>query len=81
MSTIQYELTISVAAFFQPYSTPRTNLFRPSRVPAVQKNLKDMQADEYPDPNCTITIYTSEKTTVIGFISEWINAYTFVSRK
>lgn len=69
-----------VAASFQPYTTPRTNLFRPSRVPAVQKATKDMQADDFPDPNCTITVYT-EKTRVVGFISEWINAYTFISRK
>ncbi len=39
-----------------------------------------MQADDIPDPNCTITVYT-EKTRVVGFISEWINAYTFISRK
>ncbi|XP_068916209.1 uncharacterized protein [Tenebrio molitor] len=66
-------------ASFQPYTTPRTNLFRPSRVPAVQKATKDMQADDFPDPNCTITVYT-EKTRVVGFISEWINAYTFISQ-
>ncbi|XP_044256919.1 uncharacterized protein LOC123006471 isoform X6 [Tribolium madens] len=66
-------------ASFQPYTTPRTNLFRPSRVPAVQKTTKDMQADDFPDPNCTITIY-AEKTRVVGFISEWINAYTFISQ-
>ncbi|KAF5303888.1 hypothetical protein FQR65_LT08082 [Abscondita terminalis] len=69
-------------ALFQPYTTLRshTNLFRPSRVPAVQQISKDIQADEIPDPNCTITVYTVEKTSVIGFISEWINIYTFISQ-
>lgn len=47
----------------------------------MQKTTKDMSAD----PNCTITVYAGpdpdRKSGVIGFISEWINAYTFVSRK
>ncbi|CAG9816980.1 unnamed protein product [Phaedon cochleariae] len=34
------------------------------------------------EPNCTITVYvqTREDKRVIGFVSEWINAYTFVSQ-
>ncbi|XP_018578877.1 protein eva-1 isoform X2 [Anoplophora glabripennis] len=70
---------------FQPHTTPRSrsNPFR-SRSPTMQKTTKDMLADVIPDPNCTITVYAgsdpSQKTGVIGFISEWINAYAFVSQ-
>lgn len=74
---------LSFAATFKPHTTShtRTYPFRPSRNnPAIQKNTKDMQAD-IPDPNCTVTVYTGEENKVIGFISQWINAYTFVSRE
>nr|CAD7459840.1 unnamed protein product [Timema tahoe] len=53
-------------------SYPYNHLF-PSRDPATTK---DMQGDDFSDGNapenttCTITIYTNEKTRVIGFISE-----------
>jgi hypothetical protein len=72
------------------YTTPRppyNNLFIPSYSPADPATTKDMQGDDFSDEkfrentNCTITIYTNEKTRVIGFISEWLNAYKFLSRK
>ncbi|XP_069696017.1 uncharacterized protein [Periplaneta americana] len=71
------------------YTTPRTpynNLFIPSHYPADPATTKDMQGDDFSDEkfrenaNCTITIYTNEKTRVIGFISEWLNAYKFLSQ-
>ncbi|XP_063234247.1 uncharacterized protein LOC134537587 isoform X2 [Bacillus rossius redtenbacheri] len=55
----------------------------PHHRPADHATTKDMQGDHVSDEtntNCTITIYTNEKTRVIGFISEWINAYNFISR-
>ncbi|XP_017778708.1 PREDICTED: protein eva-1 isoform X2 [Nicrophorus vespilloides] len=69
----------------KPYiSTPRPRKFNPKTLnPFLQKTPKDMQADDINDPNCTVTVYTAppeEGTKVIGFISEWINAYTFVSQ-
>uniref|UniRef100_A0A1Y1N8I5 SUEL-type lectin domain-containing protein n=1 Tax=Photinus pyralis TaxID=7054 RepID=A0A1Y1N8I5_PHOPY len=68
-------------ALFTLYTTlrTRTNLFRPSRVPAVHQITHDLQVDELHDHNCTITVYV-EKTSVIGFVSEWINTYTFISQ-
>ncbi|CAH1103135.1 unnamed protein product [Psylliodes chrysocephalus] len=71
------------------HHTPRSrfNPFVRLRPPKQKtKTTKDMLGDDVPDPNCTITVYVgtagqNEKTTVIGFVSEWINAYTFVSRK
>ncbi|XP_021933055.1 uncharacterized protein LOC110836293 isoform X2 [Zootermopsis nevadensis] len=71
------------------YTTPRppyNNLFVPSHYPADPATTKDMQGDDFSDEkfrentNCTITIYTNEKTRVIGFISEWLNAYKFLSQ-
>ncbi|KAJ8972802.1 hypothetical protein NQ317_014859 [Molorchus minor] len=77
------------AASYQPYTTPRsrsrsrTNPSRP-RVPSMRKTTKDTLPGDIHDPNCTITVYVgsdpSEKTRVIGFLSEWINAYTFISQ-
>ena len=73
-----------------PYTTPRppyNNLFVPSHYPADPATTKDMQGDDFSDEklrentNCTITIYTNEKTRAIGFVSEWLNAYEFLSRK
>lgn len=45
--------------------------------------IKDTLGNDIPEANCTMTVYTgsSKKTEVIGFVSEWVNAYTFVSRK
>lgn len=73
-----------------PYTTPQppyNNLFVPSHYPADPATTKDMQGDDFSDEklrentNCTITIYTNEKTRAIGFVSEWLNAYEFLSRK
>lgn len=55
--------------------------------PVLREKTKEMQPDRERrrDPNCTITIYagsdTGKRSRVVGFISEWINAYTFLSRK
>lgn len=68
------------------FTSPRSRkkYFRPSRPSGAPSfhTTKDMQDDDIsdektPEINCTI----SEKTTVIGFITEWINAYTFITRK
>lgn len=78
-------ITVSGSAHHTPRS--RFNPFVRLRPPKQKtKTTKDMLGDDVPDPNCTITVYVgtagqNEKTTVIGFVSEWINAYTFVSRK
>jgi len=73
-----------------PYTTPQplyNNRFVPSHYPADPATTKDMQGDDFSDEklrentNCTITIYTNEKTRAIGFVSEWLNAYEFLSRK
>ncbi|PNF31258.1 hypothetical protein B7P43_G13589, partial [Cryptotermes secundus] len=71
------------------YTTPRppyNNLYIPAHYPADPATPKDMQGDDFSDEkfrentNCTITIYTNEKTRAIGFISEWLNAYRFLSQ-
>lgn len=72
-----------------PYTTPQplyNNRFVPSHYPADPATTKDMQGDDFSDEklrentNCTITIYTNEKTRAIGFVSEWLNAYEFLSQ-
>ncbi|KAL1138843.1 hypothetical protein AAG570_008905 [Ranatra chinensis] len=76
-----------------PYSNPNnetlhggklkmTNPQRPVQKPRVFPNeiQRDSETDAGPTINCTITIYTNGKTRVIGFISEWINAYNFLSQ-
>ncbi|KAG8309440.1 hypothetical protein J6590_085885 [Homalodisca vitripennis] len=42
-----------------------------------------VQGDSGPEQvtNCTVTPYYNEKTRVIGFISEWIHTYNFLSSK
>lgn len=81
--------TSSIAVSSAPFiTTIRTHMYllRPSRVPAIQKTTKGMRDIVIPDPNCTIiTVVTGDgednDAKVIGFVTEWINAYTFVSRK
>lgn len=74
-----------VTAVYQPHTTLRSRTYpNRSRYPPMQKTvIKDMLGDNIPEANCTMTVFTgsSEKTKVIGFVSEWVNAYTFVSRK
>ncbi|XP_049820369.1 protein eva-1 isoform X2 [Aethina tumida] len=72
---------------FASYDNPR---YRTKSVyrngPVLREKTKEMQPDRERrrDPNCTITIYagsdTGKRSRVVGFISEWINAYTFLSQ-
>lgn len=61
---------------------------RPLAALAAEEATADGEGDGQPlDPddltqiNCTVTIFTGEKTRVIGLISEWINTYHFMKRK
>ncbi|XP_068086161.1 uncharacterized protein [Anabrus simplex] len=81
---------------FGPHSTSRFPYNHiPSAYPVDPATTKEMQGDDVSDEkvvdnstNCTTTttttttttIYSTENTHVIGFISEWINAYNFISQ-
>nr|XP_023011864.1 protein eva-1-like [Leptinotarsa decemlineata] len=67
---------------FASYQSPATPRSRSNL--SKQKTTKNVVGNDIPDPNCTITINVGsdqpQKTRVIGFVSEWINAYTFISQ-
>ncbi|GLH02818.1 Uncharacterized protein GBIM_08783 [Gryllus bimaculatus] len=74
---------------FGPNTTPYlnyNNLFVPPSHPTGPTTIKDMLGDDVSDEkvlesnvNCT-TVVPNENTEVIGFISEWINAYNYIAQ-
>lgn len=46
-------------------------------VPAIQQD-SNLQPPADGDVNCTFTFYSTTKPRVIGFLSEWINTYSFL---
>ncbi|XP_046986065.1 protein eva-1 [Schistocerca americana] len=71
--------------YVKPHITSKKFSHSPS-APVDPITTKDMQGDDVSDEkvlennNCNITVNLEDKTNVIGFISEWINAYNFISR-
>lgn len=61
----EYTLSSSPTYFPQQDSTQVEDTLVPDGIPVI---------------NCTIAIYTNSKTRVIGFVSEWIHTYNFLSK-
>ncbi|XP_039287753.1 uncharacterized protein LOC120352153 [Nilaparvata lugens] len=46
----------------------------------IQGDSESKSAESSRVINCSVTIYTNSRTRVIGFISEWINTYNFLTQ-